>query len=410
MAGAATALSDKEIHYIIKNGLEPTIENLYKAQYSGHYYQYQQVSEETWNSLLPQVSEIISGAGMELNQESLDSAKWLINHKLSVTKDTLWACRDLNLIKSNSGEEEILNKVIAAFNSGAVPESTNLSMAQTERIETVNHLLDTISDEALCLAVDTKENIDLINYRDLYEAQKKVQQNKEQAEQKKVKEGEKKAQETPFTDGNLTAEGQSSYQENIQSIDIKSITVRRQLEEIRLKLTVESGQRLIKNGIQLETDSLSKIIDGLKEIENQYYRNILQENDVAVDQSNIELLKDTFESLDQLKTMPSYILGSTLANRSVETVDGLLKAGIQCKQTLDKVNEAYEALMTSPRSDMGDSITKAFRNVDGILEDMNLETTAANQRAVRILGYNQIAITEENILEVKAYDQQVSIR
>lgn len=408
MAGAATDLSDKEIHYIIKNGLEPTIENLYKAQYSGHYYQYQQVSEETWNSLLPQVSEIISGAGMELNQESLDSAKWLINHKLPVTEDTLWACRDLNLIKNNSGEEEILNKVIAAFNNGAVPESANLSMAQTERIETVNHLLDTISDEALCLAVDTKENIDLINYRDLYEAQKKVQQNKEQAEQKKVKENEKKVQENPFTDSNLTAEGQSSYQENIQSIDIKTITVRRQLEEIRLKLTVESGQRLIKNGIQLETDSLSKIIDGLKEIENQYYRNILQENDVAVDQSNIELLKDTFESLDQLKAMPSYILGSTLANRSVETVDGLIKAGIQCKQALDKVNEAYEALMTSPRSDMGDSITKAFRNVDGILEDMNLETTAANQRAVRILGYNQIAITEENILEIKAYDQQVN--
>ncbi len=408
MAGAATALSDKEIHYIIKNGLEPTIENLYKAQYTGYYYQYQQISEATWNSLLPQVSEVISDAGMEINQESLNSAKWLINHKLPVTEDTLWACRDLNLIKGTNGEEEILNKIIAAFNKGAVPESANLSMTQAERIETVNNLFHTISDEALHLAVDTKENIDLINYKDLYEAQKKVEQSREQAEHKKVEEGEKKVQENSFTDSHLTTEGQSSYQGNIQSIDIKTITVRRQLEEIRLRLTVESGQRLIKNGIHLETDSLNKIIDGLREIENQYYRDLLQENDVTVNQSNIELIKDTYESLDQLKTMPSYILGSTLANRTVETVDGLLKAGIQCKQALDKVNETYEALMTSPRSDMGDSITKAFRNVDEILKDLNLETTADNQRAVRILGYNQIAITEENILEVKAYDQQVN--
>jgi hypothetical protein len=408
MAEAATSLSDKESHYIIKNGLEPTIENLYKAQYSGYYYQYQQVSEDTWNSLLPQVSDVISNAGMEINEESLNSAKWLINHKLPVTEDTLWACRDLNLIKNNNSEDQILNNVIDAFNNGILPESANLSMVQTERIEAVNHLFHTIGDEDLHLAVDTKENIDLINYKDLKEAQKKVQQSREQAEQNQVKVGEKEVQENSITDTSLVTEEQSSNPKDYQSIDIKTITVRRQLEEIRLKLTVESGQRLTKNGIHLETASLSKIIDGLKEIEDGYYRNLLQENDVAVNQSNIELLKDTFESLDQLKTMPNYILGSTLANRSVETVDGLLKAGIQCKQALDKASETYEALMTTPRSDMGDSITKAFRNVDGILEDLNLETTAANQRAVRILGYNQIAITEDNILEVKAYDQQVN--
>ena len=408
MAATVMNLSDKGIHYIIKNGLEPTIENLYKAQYSGSYYQYQQVSTDTWNSLLPQASEIVSNAGMEINEESLSSAKWLIDHKLPLTEGTLWAYRDLNLIKNNSSEEEILNKAINAFANCNLPESANLSMADTERIEAINQVLNNISDEALHLAVNTKENIDLINYRDLKGAWQKVQQSTEQVDDKLVKENVKNAQDNRIRDNSITTDGQISQQEDIHSIDIKTITVRRQLEEIRLRLTVESGQRLIKNGIQLETDSLSKIVDGLKEIEDQYYRNLLQEKNVTASPSNIELLKDTITSLEQLKTMPSYVLGSTLANRFTETADGLLKAGIQCKQALDKVNEAYETLMTSPRSDMGDSINKAFRNVDAILEDMNLETTTANQRAVRILGYNQIAITEENILQVKAYDQQVN--
>lgn len=407
MAGTVTDLSDKGIHYIIKNGLEPTIENLYRAQYSGSYYQYQQVSADTWNSLLPQASEIVSNAGMEISEESLSSAKWLIDHKLPLTEGTLWAYRDLNLIKNNSNEEEIINKAIGALANCNLPESANLSMADTERLGAVNHLLNNINDEALHLALNTKENIDL-NYRDLKAAWKKVQQGNEQAEYKQVNESMKNAQDNTIGSNSMIADGQVLQQEDIRSIDIKTITVRRQLEEIRLRLTVESGQRLIKNGIQLETDSLSKIVDGLKEIEDQYYHNLLKENNVTVSQSNVELLKDTITSLDQLKTMPSYILGSTLANRSIETVDGLLKAGIQCKQTLGKVNEAYEALMTSPRSDMGDSITKAFRNVDAILEDLNLETTTANQRAVRILGYNQITMTEENVLQVKAYDQQVN--
>lgn len=408
MAGAVLNLSDKGIHYIIKNELEPTIENLYKAQYSGTYYQYQQVSTDTWNSLLPQASEIISNAGMEINEENLNSAKWLVDHKLPLTVNSLWAYGDLDLIKNNTGEEEILNKVIHAFINGNAPESANLSRIDTKRIDAINHLLDNISDEALQLAVNTKESIDFINCRDLKEAWQKIQQSTEQVEVKQAKEKEKNVQENSLMGNNRITDESFSQQENIGSTDIKTITVRRQLEEIRLRLTVESGQRLIKSGIHLETDSLSKIIDGLKEIEDQYYRNLLQENNVAVNESNVELLKDSIESLDQLKNMPSYILGSTLANRSTETVDGLLKVGIQCKQTLDKANETYEALMTSPRSDMGDSITKAFRNVDAILEDLNLDTTAANQRAVRILGYNQMAMTEENILQVKAYDQQVN--
>ena len=43
--------------------------------------------------------------------------------------------------------------------------------------------------------------------------------------------------------------------------------------------------------------------------------------------------------------------------------------------------ERYETLMTAPRRDLGDSIRKAFSNVDDILTDMSLDKTLENQRA-----------------------------
>ena len=65
-------------------------------------------------------------------------------------------------------------------------------------------------------------------------------------------------------------------------------------------------------------------------------------------------------------------------------------------------------VIVAPRSDLGDSIRKAFSNVDDILTDMSLEKTSENQRAVRILAYNSMEITPENIEKVKEADRQVS--
>ena len=65
-------------------------------------------------------------------------------------------------------------------------------------------------------------------------------------------------------------------------------------------------------------------------------------------------------------------------------------------------------MMTAPLKDMGDSIQKAFRNVDDILQDLGLETNDSNRRAVRILGYNNIEITQDSIQSVKEADMQVT--
>ena len=64
--------------------------------------------------------------------------------------------------------------------------------------------------------------------------------------------------------------------------------------------------------------------------------------------------------------------------------------------------------MTAPRRDLGDSIRKAFANVDDILKDLNMDLSDRNRRGVRILAYNRVEITEENIEKMVEADRRVN--
>ena len=78
------------------------------------------------------------------------------------------------------------------------------------------------------------------------------------------------------------------------------------------------------------------------------------------------------------------------------------KLGKALQAEYEKAEQRYEAVWTAPRADMGDSIRKAFANVDDILQDMGYELTEENRRAVRVLGYNRMEITPEHVEEIKA--------
>lgn len=393
MAMSALQMPDSAMNYMVKNELEPTINNIYKAVHSGYNNPIVSISDETWNSLQSQVNQIINQAGLENNEENMNSAKWLLNQQLPLTESNLYAVIELNTLKDETTKEDVVDQVITSLFNGKSAESTNLSIDNSEKIKLDIDAFQTISNEAIEIVTQTKsgEDKNKINLKELTEAQKQINNSN-----------------SNYLPESTLLENAGQNDKSLNNVDVATITVRRQLEEIRLKLTLESGQQLRKNGIHLDTDALSKIVDGLKEIENQYYVNLLKEGNVEPNKENTDIIKASIEGIEQLKSMPSYILGSTLSTRNIQTMNGLLEAGQETKQTLENAKEAYETLMTTPRTDLGDSIKKAFRNVDDILNSMNLESTNANERAVRILGYNQMEITEENIQKIKEYDQQVN--
>lgn len=368
--------------YLIRNELEPTINNIYKSVHSGRGKEVQ-VSDEIWEQIKYPAGDIITAAGYEINEKTLADAKWLLAKDLPLTTENLKYKQMLDDMSSDGIAGDLLKQMISSIKEGTMPEETNLL---TESKKTIQELIDefaVVSDEAILKA---EENNNTINLKVLKEANAKINKGKQLKEISVI--------QTDVLDP--------------PEWSISAITAKRQLEEIRLKLTIEAGQKLVGKGIQIETDSLEKVVEGLRELEDSYYKSLMKESFVSETEGSLNLLKQANESLLQLKTAPVYVLADTFKGRQSITVGTLVSEANTLKANMERAGEAYETVMTVPRKDLGDSIQKAFRNVDTILEDMNLELTKANQRAVRILGYNSMELSYENIAEMKLYDAKVN--
>lgn len=179
-----------------------------------------------------------------------------------------------------------------------------------------------------------------------------------------------------------------------------TIKGRRVLEEVRLSMTVEANLKLLRSGYAIDTAPMEELVKNLKEVEKEYAINLTNDEDEieAVRKKNIYDV-----TLDLVNSVAHGPISISLSYSKEETFE---EVGIKAKElTFAKAGEAYEALMTAPRADLGDSYQKAFNNVDDILTNMNLAITSENERAVRILGYNSMEITPEAIESVKDKDK-----
>lgn len=186
---------------------------------------------------------------------------------------------------------------------------------------------------------------------------------------------------------------------------VGDVTARRQLEEIRLRMTAEVNVKLLKSGFSIDTAPMEELIEALKQAEYQLatqyfprdagamgkYYNYRQVNAVA----------------DQLPGLPADMLGIFAQGRGDTSLEDFHNEGRALQETYEKAQKSYETLMTTPRSDLGDSIERAFSNVDDILEDLGMELTEENRRAVRILGYNRMEVNRANLETVRDADRQV---
>lgn len=183
------------------------------------------------------------------------------------------------------------------------------------------------------------------------------------------------------------------------------ITARRQLEEIRLRMTAEVNVKLLKSGFSIDTEPMEQLIEALKQAEKQVAESYFPEDAQAVEK--YQLYQNTNQAVRELPDMPAQILGSYCLREESFTLAEFHAEGRTIQETYQRASESYEALMTAPRKDLGDNIRKAFSNVDAIIEELGVRPVEENRRAVRILGYNSMEITPENIERVMAADRQV---
>lgn len=186
----------------------------------------------------------------------------------------------------------------------------------------------------------------------------------------------------------------------------ENISARRQLEEIRFRMTAEVNVRLLKSNFSIDTAPMEQLVEALKQAESEVAGKYFPNDSDAV--LKYELMNEANRIVSDLPTIPASIVGN-ISMRSAEiSLSEFHSEGIALRDAYVRANESYEALMTSPRKDLGDNIQKAFANVDDIVKDLGLELTEENRRAVRILGYNRMEMSVENVQKVSAADAEVN--
>ncbi len=337
LASSLQQPQEGEVGYLVDNGLEPEIWNLYVAENSGAKVQQNTVPQE----LQDQMDKVITDAGLPVNDENRQKAQWLVGAGLPLTTDTLQQLAELDTIDYPVSEDAFAQAAASALAEGKSPVHANLARQENIYEKATEMVQDWFSDAKW----------------------------------------------------DVTAE---------------NLAARKQLEEIRLRMTAEVNVKLLQSDFSIDTAPMEQLIEALRRAEAEVADKYFPNDTDAV--AKYETYTQTVQVTNELPGLPVSALGPYSLEQKVsqETVAEFHSEGKALQTAYTEANERYETLMTAPRRDLGDSIRKAFSNVDDILTDMSLDKTPENQRAVRILAYNRMEITAENIERVKEADKQVT--
>lgn len=390
-AKSITNISNETKAYLVRNNMNPTVSNVYKATYSSSQVQnYKQKVgitdnvKQLYEELKPQLKQILEEAHIDSSDENLNQCRWLIDEDIAVTPDNVLLANQIDGITA-AGEN-----VSSDFYARAVTEALAMGKKAADATMSQDGLTFDMAREVCdVLSEATAEDIVTLESDNM----PVTIENLSKLIAARGKDGAaSQASANKALDNQIT-----------DSREARLVTAQRKLEEARLSMTAEANLSLIKKGVSIDTEPIERVVELLKQQENKYYGALFGESSVEASDDRVRMYNNVCYIFNQMKQQPAYVL--TLES-SDDTVYELYTAGKAMKQSLEAAS-GYETLMTSPRADMGDSISKAFQNVDDILKELQIETSESNRRAVRILAYNSTNITEENIKQIKSIDEQV---
>ncbi len=442
-------LSDDAVKYLVVNGKAPTIENIYKAQYSstenirqsqGYYsegqgsygkYYAKKADSINWSNLEGRIDSVVKEAGLDTDAgtkaQAAANAKWLVESGIELNADNLNKVTELRNLPLPMSRDDIAAMCVTAMENGKAPSEADMrgERSVAEQAHEIAEQAGKISDEAVHAVAESGKEMNIKNLAQAQEQIEKQQTDAPQSESGHVGSadmaGTERATDTANEYDTDTAAGGANAEA------LKEVQARRQLEEIRLMMTEEANRHLLKAGISIDTTELSKIVDALRAAEERINAVLFQGESAEENAERALLYEETLTRTKELSGMPAAVIGKILSKFSQSTLLHIHEAGKTLQNQLEnqlnqqgnknagqnpeqqqKASAAYETLMTESRRDLGDRISKAFRNIDDILTDLGLETSESNKRAVRILGYNRMEINEDNINAVKEADSRVT--
>ncbi len=393
------SLSEAAKNYLVANNMEPSIENIHIAEAkagslagngsgNGNVNQPQQgeaVSATQWQQLKPQVYKLLNEAGIEPQEKDYNNAKTFISMGIPVTTDTLSYKNELDNLLFD--KEQLANNIIKNMAAGGDAKNA-LVIGQKDIVKDVADALNVL------------ENVE-------YE-------HVEYAENKQAKAGKpltlRSIEEAIDALGKNVKTATSDGTVTLVSNNTSAHASYKMVLEVQILLTAKSGMFLERQGISVMASSIAMLHKQLTALDKeammeQIADSLTEDINSPVVASAYELVNETRQALNDIKQMPDVTIGSFVGDvqvASVVSIGAFAEEGRNFKGRFRQASQTYQAVGTSRRADMGDSVDKAVKaSTQSLLKDLGLENNQANADAIRILGYNEMEITKDSVAQVK---------
>lgn len=345
-AAGVEEITDGMCDYVLRNGIDPTLEHLYRVRFcgtqggvgSGGYYSEEisgyyslQAGEVSMEHMQKRLEEVIREAGLPVEETTLKEAGWLVENGIFLNATNISKLHGLKAIKLPMTMEGLGNAMANAVARGNKP--TECYLNETEGI----------LEKSLKIVVS--------------------------------------ARVTEETRLMLTAA--TSYRMMREGIVV---------DTGELSQTVEALK-------QVEAERLRALFGPFTENN--------REASLAEASRKAALWSATNDRLVTLALAPAAVAGRCVGVHSEISLSYVCETAEELTAKYREAGMRYEVLSTEVRMDLGDSIQKAFAGSDELLKELSLECNEANRRTLRILGYNRMEVTIENFEEVSAKDSML---
>ena len=381
-ASEITEITDGMCDYILRNAIEPTIDNLYRVRFcaaevpfkEGGYFsdEYGHIVKDGdgdfadskyFEEKIHDIAADLKIDDSEEEKELLEEGRWLVKSRILCNERNLSILHELRNVQLPLSDEEK-----AAVVANAIERGVGANEAEFTK-----------SDNLLKKAVWAKDVIDNASDSDL---QVLINEEKE------------------LNIKNLSEAAGSNVRTLNEGVeDPKLITSKRILAEARLQMSVEANYMMIKRGFSIEITALEETVNVLKALEDRVNREFFGNDPVKASES-AALWKESRQVIAEMPYLPVKAVGDITKNSNIFSLRLTYEVGVGLKEQFDKAQKTYEAVGTEVRSDLGDDIKKAFSNIDDILKEQGMDINENNKKAVRILGYSEMEITKENIIDI----------
>ena len=197
-------LSDDAVKYLVVNGKAPTIENIYKAQYSstenirqsqGYYsegqgsygkYYAKKADSINWSNLEGRIDSVVKEAGLDTDAgtkaQAAANAKWLVESGIELNADNLNKVTELRNLPLPMSRDDIAAMCVTAMENGKAPSEADMrgERSVAEQAHEIAEQAGRISDEAVHAVAESGKEM---NIKNLAQAQEQIEKQQTDAPQ-----------------------------------------------------------------------------------------------------------------------------------------------------------------------------------------------------------------------------------